>query len=266
MKNEEIFTHWSKILDKLFYNPYSYWSAYFQMPFSRDSEYGNRVNDRVELFCGVSRGTLVDKGYDWVVKFPLTYEGDNAGYCDKEVEVFAAAKEQGLSDYFAEAQFIGVYRREIEFWDFWEIERFFNLYEDTVVWEDHLRELIKEKSLGKKKKITLEIPLYAYRKAAHYSSKKMWQLSREDELFAKSSNSPLAKSSLGVAVAFRDWYGLDVFQKLSDFAREHRINDLHSGNIGVIEHRLVFIDYAGFFDDEEENSEYEDEEESGCDC
>lgn len=257
MRNEEPFEYWSKVLDKLFYNPYSYWAAYFQYPFSRDSDYNNYVTKEVKLACGASRGTLISDNCDWVVKFPLTFECSNGiDYCEKEIQIYNEAKNWGLADYFAEVHFLGTYKKKIEFWNSWEIERYFNLFYEENEWEQKLHELIKEKKLRKRHTIYIEIPLYAYRKAKKYSAAKMWQLSREDEKFAKSSNSPLAKSSLGVAVAFRDWYGLNVFEELSEFARTFNINDLHSGNIGIIEDRLTFIDYAGFFEEEETNFDY----------
>ena len=102
-----------------------------------------------------------------------------------------------------------------------------------------------------KEKITISIPLYAYERAEPLS---YFSASREETTMAHSvyKNSPLIMRTDWIGVHFIKEYGEEEYCRLSDFLVEHRINDLHCGNIGEICGKMVLIDYAGYH----ESSDY----------
>ena len=61
------------------------------------------------------------------------------------------------------------------------------------------------------------------------------------------SGSDFTKHNTLVATLFAETYGYEEFLRLNDFLEWYDINDLHSGNIGYINGKLVFIDYAGYY-------------------
>ena len=63
---------------------------------------------------------------------------------------------------------------------------------------------------------------------------------------AQKIHSPMRERNLAVAIDFIREYGQEAYVALSDFMYEENINDLHCGNVGDIDGRMVFIDYSGY--------------------
>ena len=234
MDNEEIFRHYSAILDNLLRE--DYWRYYFQYPFRR--EYGDWLDDDCSLMItnGYSRGCIIDNNCEWVVKFnlPHSYQG-NA--CDCEVSFYKDAKKNCLANCFVECNFIGVYRKKIHYF---RADDLYALYPslDYCEWIDEAATKFNMED------IVIEVPLYAYRRAEESSIP--WSLNKEDCVLGDSIHSPIAEAHVEVAVALWKNWGEQVFNRFDAFCRTHGIDDLHSGNIGEIDGHLVVLDYAGY--------------------
>lgn len=59
--------------------------------------------------------------------------------------------------------------------------------------------------------------------------------------------SPLAER-LVIAERFYQDYGAILYQKVSFFLEEHEVDDLHGGNVGILNNKLVLLDYCGYSD------------------
>lgn len=231
MKNNEIFRHFSAILDNMLQD--DYWKFYFQEPFQR--EYGEWLDDDKSLLItnGCSRGCLVDDNYDWIVKFPIC--SDNA--CEREITFYNMARKQGLASCFTECNFIGNYRKKIKYF---RADNIFQLC-PSIDNDDWIEEAA---TICDMEDIVIEIPLYAYLKANDCYIP--WSLSKEDKAIGDKIKSPIAEYHMDVAVALWKNWGENLFWKFDTFCRLHCINDLHSGNIGEIDGNLVILDYAGY--------------------
>ena len=91
--------------------------------------------------------------------------------------------------------------------------------------------------------ITISIPLYACRRANPYDCGPI-----DNGLVAQAQKivSPLRNKNICVATAFIRDYGMQEYEALSEFALEREINDLHTGNIGEVDGKLMFLDYGGY--------------------
>lgn len=229
----DTFHHFSTIIDHLLLE--DYWKYYFQMPFQLD--YGEWIDDEKTLMitCGATRSCIIDSNYDWVVKFSIN--SNDADACDREVKYYDAATHENLNDCLVECKFIGVYRKKIKYFDFYDLCAVTpNLDNDEWIEEAASQFDMKD--------IVIEIPLYAYKKVKDACIP--WNLSKEDYDLGYNLNSPIAHSFVGVAVALWKNWGEKLFWKFDTFCRKYKIDDLHSGNIGEVDGHLVILDYAGY--------------------
>ena len=243
MKNE-VFAHFAKILDDLI-DTYDFYKCYFQEPYSAD--YVPEVAD-LEFVCGASRGCLIDFTYDWVIKWDCEEDSLGGSCCEREIENYKDACACGLGDMFAEAHYIGTYTKTIDFWDVTEVRELmgYDDDDDTKYWQEKIAE-----NLTNPYSITIRVPLYAYRRADDNCDTVEDKCSAgEHEEFFKNSTSPLCERSFRIGEGFAQEYGLEAFEELTEFCAEHRINDIHWGNIGIIDERLVLIDYSGYWSHE----------------
>ena len=240
MDKQSIFQHYSNILDNLLKQPF--FQVYFQYPYS--------INEEIErknllIKCGATRGCLIDLNYDYVVKYDI-----DEGYSDREIEIYEAAEDAGLGEYFAASCYLGTYRKTIKTYDYKEIEDEFNWYDEDEFYE----ELNKIKDELEQYTIVVEIPLYAYEKASDYCNSWQYHYSQQSEREAKHSSGPLRERNLMVAAMFIENYGFAAYEDLNNFLLEYGVNDIHCANIGIINDRVCLIDYAGFNDKNEDSS------------
>ena len=234
MNSEQIFTHYATLLDHLLRED-GYWRAYFQAPFSCESI---RVAKHTWLRSGVSRATLVDEEYDWVVKFDLDGASNT---CARELCTYEDALAQEFDCYLCECRFLGVYRKVVEYWDWDKVGEW--AWKEKDEFEEKIRQ--ERFHLGKRKQIEIVLPLYGYKRATPYKFK--FGLTWRDEDFCEShSRSPLVRCYKEIAVVFKEMYGVEEFERFSEFCENYGIDDLHTGNVGVIDGRFVVIDWAGF--------------------
>lgn len=262
MNKEKVFQHFSEILDNMLDNSL-FFETYWQAPYSMDSISGsiddNAISENIHLNFGISRGCIIDDDFDYVVKFDI--ESDNFGdsLCNREIDIYNAARANHLDTYFTAPTYLGTYCKIINFYDIKKIEYYMNWvdYDPQQFDEDFAKE---EDNFGDIIPITINIPLYAYPKANKYS----YTIFQDNEVEeykkkAKSVNSPLKGRHLQIAMEFIFRYGMEQYEKLSDFMREYHINDIHYGNIGEMNGNFVCFDFAGYhseYDDEEEESSY----------
>ena len=198
--------------------------------------------DGMEIWCGISRACIVDSDWDFVVKF--TYLEDARGdACERECSAYENAVDSGLEKYFAKPKYAGRYEWRGEGYLAREIFRDLNVDFDGD--DEDILETIKEEGF-RKKEISVYLDLYEYPKVETKSL--YYTPSKEVETKVKRSGSSFAQKNTFVAAYFVEKYGYEEFMKIADFLEWNEINDLHSGNIGYVGDRVIFIDYAGYYD------------------
>ena len=235
MDMKAVFAHYSHWLDNAI-DADDFLKYYFQVPFVRDLDDFNG-ND-VKIACGAFRGCLVSESCDYVVKFPICPDGLDC--CEREENIYSHALSEGLQDYFTEPIYLGVYEKVIDFYRADDIDDYYDEYEQNFyeTLEEHEMDLITEQ-------IVISIPLFAYPKVQVFSSYHWRRKStKESEEKVRSSCSPF-KDNFVTACAIYSEYGKEIYDKLSSFAYEEGIDDIHAHNIGYLNNHLVIIDYAG---------------------
>lgn len=223
-------------------------SLFFQEPqFVQDCLEFEGMN----VWCGISRGCIVSDDWNFVVKFSLD-EDVNGDCCERECKFWENAADSNLDMYFAEPKYIGRYKWHGNAYPSREVFR--DLYFDWNDSEEDIEEDIVKEGI-EKKEISIYLDLYEYPKARLVED---WCVAPDIKIteWVRKSGSSFGNKNANVAAFFVETYGEDEFLRVSDFLEWNGINDLHSGNIGFIGDRLVFIDYAGWFEDYSKYSAY----------
>jgi hypothetical protein len=249
MNKQSIFNHFAAIIDNMLDNSL-FFDTYFQAPYMLETICGSiddpAVPEDVSLHFGITRGCIVDDNFDYVVKFDIDRDFFNDSLCYREIDIYRAAESQHLEHYFTKPIFIGTFCKTINFYSIQNIERHFDWVDYDPKWFEE--EFIKEEdNFGDIIPITIQIPLYAYPKANAYKYTNFAAneaLKYEEQ--AKSIVSPLKGRHLQIAMEFIFRYGIEEYEKISEFMYEYNINDLHYGNIGEIDGQLILIDFAGY--------------------
>lgn len=245
-----IFSHFSDILDNMI-DSSSFFKYFFQRPSYTEDIEGTAedaaVPEGIAVRFGATRACIIDDNYDYVIKFDIDEDERQESVCECEENIYQHACECGLGKYFARIQHLGIYCKTIEYYDFLDVD-------NAIAWEcyeqgiEEVKEF-EETTNYKKRTITIMFDLYFCDKATNYKHR----LSTEEHMkkyepIARATKSPLVERYVWLAVDFIDFYGVGAFYALSDFLREHRVNDLHYGNAGIIDGKPVLIDYAGYHD------------------
>lgn len=250
MNKREIFSHYSKIIDNLLDS--SMWmQTWFQQPGWLDNcihgEDFEELPSNIAINDGATRACIIDYNYDYVVKFDI--EEDNYGSaCEREEALFHTAQGHEVAQYLNEIAYIGCYTRTFYFYSYCDVMNYCH-FNNSFYDEDYCCEQImaheEEMNLHQ---ITISIPLYACRRAEGYDCGPI-----DNELISRAQKiqSPLRDKNLAVATAFIRDYGEEEYELFSDFAIENDMNDLHLNNIGMVDGKLVIIDYAGYYNGEE---------------
>ena len=252
MDKEKIFSHFKSVLDDMIIHS-NMFKIFIQSPRYLETEIfgdGVHIPASVVLASGATRICVIDENYDYVVKFD--YEEDARGSaCEREERFYKKAEKEELNKYFSEVEYIGEYKAEFESYYPYEVEDYLN-YED----EDFERDFLEfEEKFGIKKHTTIIIPLYAYRRADENPSYSRGYVTKEEETSLRASESPLSQRALEIAIEFFKCYGAEEFNRLSDFLVAMGVNDIHRGNIGFVCDGPVIIDYAGYFDSDDEEED-----------
>lgn len=262
MDKKVVFNHYKYWFDQMLDNSL-YFQIFFQQPYSLEVNVSTNTmdteifDDTIHLNFGISRGCLIDDEYSYVVKFDLynAYHDDIYDMCSRERIFYSTAVKENLEQYFVRPVYIGNYVKEIYTYTFEDVGGICQEEYDEKTAEIELqKELDYNLAQGcplQKENIQIVIPLYAYERADHFNPCD-YDFSEESENIAEQrSASPLAQRSKFVGAVFIDDYGIEEFDRLSNFLKKNNINDLHCGNIGIIGSKSVIIDYAGFHDSDE---------------
>ena len=250
MNKREIFNHYSKVIDNLLDS--SMWmQAWFQHPSWLDEhicgENHEELPSNISINDGATRGCIIDDEYDYVVKFDI--EDDNFGSaCEREEKIYRMAEVYAMNQYLNEIAYIGTYTRTFYFYTWDDIFQCCHYNESCYDENYFCEELAKHEEEMDLCEITISIPLYACERAYGYDCGPI-----DNNLISRAQKiqSPLRERNLAVATAFVRDYGEEEYRLFSEFAIENDINDLHLGNIGMVDGMLKFIDYAGYHNGEE---------------
>ena len=238
MDKEKIRSHFEGVIDRLMQGN-EVFKVFFQSPWFMDDV---DIDDKLHLFFGVRRCTIVDDDFDWVVKIELN-EPHADGTCEKEMAVYEEAKKQGLEDCFVECGNIGMFDRVVEGYEF-----------DGQLWDFDEEDLMienREKHGEQKMKFRISFSMYAYKKV-RTNLRSSSASTPEEESFLNKNKSPLTEKSELVGLEFMREYGEETYKKLGEFCKKYDINDLHCGNVGYDNGKIVLIDFAGYHESEEE--------------
>lgn len=235
MNQRAIFRHFSVILDKLI-SKSDFYKIYFQAPYTTDDDI--KINNFLSLSTGISRGCLIDKRYNYVVKFQLNNVEKN--FCDKESNIYDYAMACGLEKCFARPIYIGTYTNTFKSYLLDDVLQTIDTWYDE---DEFYKKFPEVKEFCEKTLITISIDLFAYPRAKTHIPLNSY--SQNDEKYAKNFSSPLGEFNLAIAAEFISEYGEEFYDSLTDFLYHWGINDIHYGNIGKINGNICIIDYAG---------------------
>lgn len=227
MDKQAVFEHYCKVLDD---------ARESSMLFSSLLIYSYNMEDMhlgdITVECGATRATVIDPDYDYVVKFDIN-NAQNAS--EREANVYEHAVQDGMAQYFAEISYLGRYEREIVYFD---CDSLYSGMSDEEFWN--------EVDGLEPRTMHISFPLYGCKKAScdwrHYGYTTLVERN-----FFLNKKSPLSERSTDVAVAFLRDYGKDEYERLADFCEYYGINDLHDGNVGDIDGKIVLIDYGSYY-------------------
>jgi len=247
MNKSMVFNHYSHMLDTLIDNSL-FFQYYFQSPFCLDEDIQHPCYDLDwYIHFGATRVCLEDRAYDYVVKIDLF----DSEACEKEMDVYAAAVQEGMTQYFVEPTYLGTYTRTINFYDSQAIElNMPDFYDYDEEWfEDKFAD--NEDSFGELQPITIALPLYAYKRIVPFNFNPTYNLLAEEEqseleIAARKVKSPLRERNLAVAIEFVKEYGEEEYKRFTEFLKDWEVNDLHVGNVALYENHLTLCDYAGY--------------------
>lgn len=261
MDKQKIFEHFSKILDNMI-DDSLFFQTYFQQPSYIDDIDGAmddpNVPEGIHVYFGATRGCILDEDCDYVVKFDIDEDAESDSLCEREYSIYHDACAQNMAQYLAPCYRLGTYVKTVQFYRYEEIDQHMNWCDyDPAEFDENFAN--HEDEFGELQPITIYIPLYAYPKASY---KFPYCVNDEENercnIIAHKIFSPLRNRSQHVAITFIQQYGEEEYQRFSDFLLEENINDLHTGNCGVVDSHFVIIDYAGY------HSLYDSSEGSNC--
>lgn len=201
------------------------------------------VNDSDYLGQGVSRTAYsIPDEEEFVLKFgvgecPDEYDGNL--YIDDEIKIYQDAEEEGLSQYFLPVEKLGEMRliNDIE-------ENYYGCESDEYSNCEGNREEDDDEYMY----ITYAIQPRISRTLEEETRNQ--ELGRYDPESYKKEKKALSlrgkdfRDYETYALPFIREYGVDEFLKFKEFAMHQGLSDLHTGNWGYYEGKLVCIDYA----------------------
>lgn len=189
----------------------------------------------IKVVCGCTRVVMMFKTgrfKNLVVKIPY---GTVYDYCKGEVQNYKQAPDE-LKPFLARSEYLG------------KVTIHSYATSKTVTLPVYIMEKVKDvDNISNAYNISMKVPYVA-------------SLSAED--YQKIQYAYDRCRSEWVMNLLYEYMGMEKFLKFLDYIEKNCINDLHRGNIGSLDGRPVLFDYAGFREEEEEDSDYYD---SYCD-
>lgn len=169
------------------------------------------VNREIEIDSGCTKGVIIHDELDYVIKIPFLLDQE-VNHCEHEINVYEAAREQGIDYFFSPCKKIGEYR-------------------GVPIY------IMKKANVdgGEFKKIGINMYKKTHKVSKQISDKELYR-----KFFFGYNNRRLIK------YLFRYYYSdYSSIVNLINFLDEQYINDIHAYNVGVIENKVVLIDYSG---------------------
>ena len=237
MNKKEVFKHYSEILDNLIDNS-DFFKIYFQECYTLEEDM--EITDSLSLCTGLSRGCLVDKNYDYVVKFDI--DVNYCGTCNNEINIYENAKYNHVEKFFTQPMYLGTY---IKSFDSYVLKDVIETIDSWYSEDDFYSKFSAVEENCDKQNVTIALKLFAYPRANTQSISSFTSYTIEDEEYAENSTSPLREYNLAIAAAFIADYGTEEYNQLTEFLYDWNINDIHLDNIGELNNHICIIDYAG---------------------
>ena len=236
MDKQMVFQHYCNLLDEMRESSLAF-QSFLIAPGDADISYWTFQN--AEMNCGATRAAILDadNSYPYIVKFDIDTDEWGDSSSEREVATYHEAKLCGLESCFVEAKYLGEYRRKFTSYRVGDA-----LYSEMDN-EDFLA-FVKKYDI-KEEEFEISIPLYGYERADLMPRRNL-ESSPEDKNWIRKYDSPLTDRSFKVGIEFFKDYGRDMFERLTDFCRTFNINDLHLGNVGYINDKIVIIDFGSY--------------------
>lgn len=180
--------------------------------------------DHYNIWTGSGATKLVigDENYDYIIKF--CPNGNDFDYCAREVEVYKAAVENGFEDKFAWTDFLFYYH-----------------FNDSVC----LPVYVMEYCQCSYDQIDDEMDDWHYTKFC--SSHGMTKCDEALDAYLDSKQTCYNWTERMLEWAYDMWQKVyDAADEFLVFMRKMYINDLHPGNWGWNDNKLVLVDYSGY--------------------
>lgn len=206
--------------------------AFFQTQYSSDFYEWEKYNGKVieqssdyfdsELYfsSGVSKACFFFENDDYVIKIPFEGVDGADNYCELEEQNYELAKRNGYEDFFAETKFLMNYKySEADF----EIPIYVSVRADV---DPEIKDEIESVSWH------------------DISDPQPVKGDDEDEFWSLYEMNGIQFPAVKDYFVYK--YGEKMLDGFWDFLYNFGINDLHMGNVGLINDKPVFIDYSGF--------------------
>ena len=191
-------------------------------------EYNNAANDcDIWVSTGCTKFVIGDGNNDYVIKFqPPCVENEGYDYCGREVEIYNAAMENGFEDKFAWTDFLFDYH-----------------FNESICVPVYVMEWCQ----CSYDMIDDEMDDWHYTKycSSHHTEKNddmLEEYLNSDERCNKDYDQRMMEWAFSV-------WGLDYDSEdyaFCEFMRRMFINDIHAGNWGWCNNKLVLVDYSGY--------------------
>ena len=204
-----------EIIDKLF-NELE-WCEKNDDSFSYHTAADFAQDNNLKFNYGASKFVFTRPEWNCVIKMPRTDCRDFLDHIDLEIENYKIAKRMGIETILMPNTYVGW----IEFQD--KMVKIYQQPKYTRPWnlfDDGLADAIK--------------------KRMHYNWGEIHKIKRNFFDFG----TKLEDAWIGRIVQL---YGMNFLRKVAKWTKECAINDLHAANYGVLGHKPVIIDYAGYF-------------------
>lgn len=207
-----------EIIDKLF-NELE-WCEQNDNFFDYDTAQGFAWNNNLKFNYGASKFVFTRPEWNYVIKMPRTEvieRRDFIDYIDLEVKNYEIAKRMGIERILMPNTYVGwieFHKKTVKIYQQPKYTR------PWILFDDRLADVIK--------------------KRMHYNWGEIHKIKRNFFDFG----TKLEDAWIGRIVQL---YGMNFLRKVAKWTKECSINDLHAANYGVLGHKPVIIDYAGYF-------------------
>ena len=189
----------------------------------------NEAANNYGLWCGTgaTKFVLGDDDCDYVIKIQPPYVDSDFDYCAREVEVYNAAVEAGYADKFA-----------------WTAKLFDYDFSDSICLPIYVMEWCQ----CSYDMIDDEMDDWHYTKYCSSTGISKGDDDAYEKYCDSREQSDVSYSERMIEWAFSVW-GLDYDSEDYEFCRFMQkmfINDIHAGNWGWCNNRLVLVDYSGY--------------------